>query len=389
MKGYGRRRAPWVLMGIGALMALCALIMLGQTRGVLQYCVTAPLPDETGSSVKRLVEAQQTVCESIRDSLMADTIGGTVESITLSAGEVSETATMYAMGEGWLEVYPRALVQGRRISETELKAGAHVAMLDESLAFKLFGSELPENAAIQLGGKDYQVVGTVRHGEIPLGYDGRGVGDIEAYDFYVPLNAIAADGVQMDVMTVSILPQAQSGTARLFEDVMQNQWQDGGTLIDLSKEAMRRTILPRMIVLVVGLYVLVGLFRRMTALAGDWFGRFRSALSMSYFKSLIPRLLGIILLSVLGYAVLIGAAWALMAFSVQPLYVFTEWVPENIVEWSSIQKVFWNLTGDAAQLVKIGSRELRTVEFWGGILRWGMIALLLGAAMRRARPKKE
>ena len=170
---------------------------------------------------------------------------------------------------------------------------------------------------------------------------------------------------------------------------MQNQWQDGGTLIDLSKEAMRRTILPRMIVLVVGLYVLVGLFRRMTALAGDWFGRFRSALSMSYFKSLIPRLLGIILLSVLGYAVLIGAAWALMAFSVQPLYVFTEWVPENIVEWSSIQKVFWNLTGDAAQLVKIGSRELRTVEFWGGILRWGMIALLLGAAMRRARPKKE
>ena len=136
------------------------------------------------------------------------------------------------------------------------------------------------------------------------------------------------------------------------------------------------------LLLIVGLYVMVGLFKRMTALAGRWFEGFRQALKQSYIKALIPRLLGIIALTLLGYAALIGVTYLLMVFSAQPLYVFTEWVPENIVEWSSISKVFWSLTASAGRLVRIGTRELRVVQFWGGIMRWGMISLLLGFALR-------
>ncbi len=40
----------------------------------------------------------------------------------------------------------------------------------------------------------------------------------------------------------------------------------------------------------------------------------------------------------LGYAALAGAAFALAKFSIDPLYVFTEWVPEVLVELSSIAK---------------------------------------------------
>ena len=86
-----------------------------------------------------------------------------------------------------------------------------------------------------------------------------------------------------------------------------------------------------------------------------------------------------------GYGAIIALAWALMSFSVQPLYVFTEWVPDNIVEWSSLMKVFTNLTAAAARPVRVGSRELRVVEFWGGVVRWGTIFALLGMAMRRRK----
>jgi hypothetical protein len=81
------------------------------------------------------------------------------------------------------------------------------------------------------------------------------------------------------------------------------------------------------------------------------------------------------------YGALVGAAWLLLDFSVQPMYIFTEWVPDNFVEWSSITKVFWNLVAESAKLVRIGTRELRVVEFWGGLLRWGLILALLGAAL--------
>ena len=54
----------------------------------------------------------------------------------------------------------------------------------------------------------------------------------------------------------------------------------------------------------------------------------------------------------------------------------------SIVSWSSLSKVFWNLTTSAARLTRIGTRELRTVEFWGAMLRWGVITTLLGFALR-------
>ena len=78
-----------------------------------------------------------------------------------------------------------------------------------------------------------------------------------------------------------------------------------------------------------------------------------------------------------------------MVFSVQPLYVFPEWVPENIVEWSSIAKVFWNLTASAAEPVRVGTRELRVIEFGGGLLRWGTVLALLGMAMRGNRRQEQ
>ena len=79
-------------------------------------------------------------------------------------------------------------------------------------------------------------------------------------------------------------------------------------------------------------------------------------------------LIGISLIHAVGYGALAALCGALAVFTVQPVYIFTEWVPENFVAWSSISKVFWNLTQTAAGLVRVGSRELRVIAFWGGAL---------------------
>ena len=152
-------------------------------------------------------------------------------------------------------------------------------------------------------------------------------------------------------------------------------------MIDLSKEAMRRTILPRVLLLIIGVYVLLGLFRRITDWVTGWFEGYRQALKRHYFTEIIPRLVGIVALTLACYGALVGAAWLLLDFSVQPVYIFTEWVPDNFVKWSSITKVFWSLIAESAKLVRIGTRELRVVEFWGGLLRWGLILALLGVAL--------
>ena len=387
MTGNQRRRLPWVLMLLGALMALYALGMLLQTGNMLQYCALAPEAGEKGENLKALADSARRLGDSMKDTFAWTAIGGTCGTVTLSSESSSAEAKLIAMGEGWLEIYPRFLVRGRRIGESELQQGAAVIMLDEDLAFSLFGTELPEDAAVILNNVTFQVVGTVRHGGSRSGR--RGVGDTVAFDAYVPLLTVVANEVPLKMLMLSVLPQDNSGTAQIFrENAM--QWLAGGEMIDLQKEAMRRTVLPRILLLIVGLYAMVGLFRRMACLASKWFDSYMQSLKGSYFTALIPRLLGTVAMTLLGFGALIGATYLLMLFSVQPLYVFTEWVPENIVEWTSIARVFWNLTAEAARPVRIGSRELRVVEFWGGLLRWGVIMLLLGAALlpKARRPQK-
>ena len=375
-----KRRLPWVLMILGAAMALWGLGMLLGTGSALQYCVAAPDPGEKGENYARLNRAALSIGAALKDALAWTAAGGTASEVNVSAGSATETAALTAMGEGWLEVYPRALVQGRRIGESELQSGARVAMLDEELAFKCFGETLPEGATVKLGDVDFQVVGTVRHASNRWG--GRGVGDMQRYDVYVPLLATTGAEIALDTLTLSARPQGDgAGASQLFQEAAEGEWQGGGTFINLKKEAMRRTILPRIVLLIAGLYALVGLFKRMTLLAEGWAANFRARLKQSYLKPLLPRLLGMIALILLGYAALIGLTWLLMVFSAQPLYVFTEWVPENIVEWSSIAKVFWNLTSDAARLLRVATRELREIEFWGSLVRWGTVLTLLGAAL--------
>jgi len=251
-------------------------------------------------------------------------------------------------------------------------------MLDEDLVVKLFGSTLPEEATVKLNDVSYRVVGTLRHGGSVFG--GRGVGDAVSYDIYIPLKAAVSNGIALETLTLSAKPKSGAGWANTFL-AGAKQWTADGYLIDLDKEVMRRTMLPRLLLLIVGLYALFGLFIRVTDRVMGWFEGYREALKSHYFRELIPRLLGTVALTLACYGALIGLAWLLLSFSVQPVYTFTEWVPENFVEWSSITKVFWNLVSASAGLVRVATRELRIVEFWGALLRWGVILILLGAAL--------
>ena len=383
---YRRRVLPWMLMILGVAMALSALFMLWRTPNVLQYAVLAPEAGEGNANINATLDKAKEVMEAQRANFAWMTIASGNNRVKISAGVNYADVNLIGMGEGWLEVYPRFLKAGRRISELELQHGTAVIMLDEDLIVKLFGSELPESAVVKINEVEFRVVGSVRHGGSVFG--GRGVGDVVPYDAYIPLKAAVTNNIPIETLTLSALPKGGTGWSNIFLAVA-FQWTEDGQLIDLSKEAMRCTILPRILLLIVGLYALFGLFLRLTDWVMGWFDGYRQALKQRYFKELIPRLVGIVVAALACYGALVGVTWLLLSFSVQPVYTFTEWVPDNFVEWSSITKVFWSLVSTSAGLVRVGTRELRIVQFWGGLLRWGVILLLLGAALLpKARKKK-
>lgn len=368
--------AAWALLVVGAVMMLISLGNLLAARELLQYAVVPR--GEMDAAVSQLLTVKREVADTLVDCTSALAVGGVTEKASVSAGSVNQTCAVYAVGEGWFEADPVFLTAGRRLTETELKLGDKVAMVDEQLAFQLFGSELPEDAKATIDGVEYAVVGAYRHR--------RSVGEAAQYSAYVPL--LSANQNARDELLFIAVPVANTGARTMFESTMRANWEQDGSFISIGKEALRQRMIVRMLLLVFGLSVIFRLMRRMNGAAARSWTRFQERLRWNYFKTAAPSLMAFLGICLIGYGALLALLYALAAFSIQPLYTFTEWVPENVVEWSSLKAVFWSLAGDSAKLVRVGTRELRIVEFWGRILRWGTLGALYGALLLRIRRAK-
>lgn len=368
--------AAWALLVVGAVMMLISLGNLLAARELLQYAVVPR--GEMDAAVSQLLTVKREVADTLADCTSALAVGGVSEKASVSAGSVNQTCAVYAVGEGWFEADPVFLTAGRRLTETELKLGDKVAMVDEQLAFQLFGSELPEDAKATIDGVEYAVVGAYRHR--------RSVGEAAQYSAYVPL--LSANQNARDELLFIAVPVANTGARTMFESTMRANWEQDGCFISIGKEALRQRMIVRMLLLVFGLSVIFRLMRRMNGAAARSWTRFQERLRWNYFKTAAPSLMAFLGICLIGYGALLALLYALAAFSIQPLYTFTEWVPENVVEWSSLKAVFWSLAGDSAKLVRVGTRELRIVEFWGRILRWGTLGALYGALLLRIRRAK-
>ncbi len=368
--------AAWALLVVGAVMMLISLGNLLAARELLQYAVVPR--GEMDAAVSQLLTVKREVADTLADCTSALAVGGVSEKASVSAGSVNQTCAVYAVGEGWFEADPVFLTAGRRLTETELKLGDKVAMVDEQLAFQLFGSELPEDAKATIDGVEYAVVGAYRHR--------RSVGEAAQYSAYVPL--LSANQNARDELLFIAVPVANTGARTMFESTMRANWEQDGCFISIGKEALRQRMIVRMLLLVFGLSVIFRLMRRMNGAAARSWTRFQERLRWNYFRTAAPSLMAFLGICLIGYGALLALLYALAAFSIQPLYTFTEWVPENVVEWSSLKAVFWSLAGDSAKLVRVGTRELRIVEFWGKILRWGTLGALYGALLLRIRRAK-
>lgn len=371
------RAGPILLIVLGLLLAIPSGFLLATTDGTLEYALPAPDGDAK-ETIDAMLNARKTLTETLADCANAVTAGAIQEANSVSAGDESITATLYGAGEGWFEVYPAYLKEGRKISETELQKGDAVVMLDEKAAFKLFGSDLNDSSEVTIGGTVYRVVGTFRHS--------RSVGEMGEYAAILPLNA--AKSANWTTLMISADPISESSARTMFSSAVSDAWKSGGSIISLKKEAMRRLILPRMLLFVFGMTVILALLRYVNAIMARRIAWYREAIRWNYFGKTVFKLLAVIGAAVLGYGLVIALLSALMTFTIQPVYTFTEWIPDNFVAWTSLKKVFWSLVGENAKLVRTGTPGLRKIELEGGLLRWGVIAMLAGAILMRKRKPK-
>ena len=210
----------------------------------------------------------------------------------------------------------------------------------------------------------------------------------------MPLAALADGRVQMDLLEIAAVPIPRSGASRAMEEAVRTQWSEGGTFHDLSKEIMRCTMIVRLLSVFFLFCALFALLRRLNRRVLRGFANWKEQLKRTYLRSMLGNIAWKVLMWLAGYAALIGAAYGLLTVLIEPMMVFTEWIPEVIVELSSISERFWGLTSSAAAPVFLRTEEYAQIRFYGAILRWGVIVTLSGAIVfllaerRRRRDEK-
>ena len=381
-------RTARLLIALGTVLQLAALLAFSMDDALLEYAICAPdvqtVSAADGSShretgLEMLIDAREDVFEQLGDGLAALACGGIKGGTSVSGGGTTAEAALQAVDLCWLETCPRRILDGRWMDASELKSGAQVTVLDADLAFDLFGSESALERTVRILDKDYRVIGTVKHR--------RSVGERDACSAYVPLSAVAAQGIQLDTLTMYALPLAQTGMDQSFTAAMRDAW-GAGSFYNLRKEAMGGMILTRLLACALGMALLWRLMNPLRGLAKRFRGEIaemqRHGYARSYLLPSIARILALIACA----AAWLAAVYGVLCVAIEPVYTFTEWIPESLVELSALKAVFWSRAEDAAQLVQVLTPEAARSAFWGGAARLGAVLTLLGLALGRGRGGK-
>ncbi len=388
-----------LLLVLGALLSAYALVSLLCAEDMWVYATCAPdvqknaatsAEDGNGSAtasadtgLEELIRQRDSVAEKLGDEARAVACSGRTLNAEINSGRTVEgQISLYAVDVCWMEVHPRRMLQGRWMDNHELRAGERVAVLDRNTAFALFGTEDCIGGRFMIAEAEYRVIGVTKRRA--------GLGEPAENCVYIPLLAAAEQGLQLESLELSALPANGDSLGMNFESAAQEAWGDG-SFYCTRKEVMRHTMLLRWIVFFAGVALLAEGFRVYRRRVSSQIAVIRELCEKRYLVQVLGTVMLRIIMMTLGAAALLGVLYGVLTFMIQPVYTFTEWVPESLVEISKYRAVFWNLVRGASGAVSVQTAEIARLRLNGKFLNWGCILLLLalaGSAIRLPRRKK-
>lgn len=389
------------LLLVGILLLAAGLIGLTTVPDIMQYAFlppeteAAPAPADTGTSPEDAADGLQADPEDPADESLpaaaedksvpllekyddaVKTMGELFHRVTLHSiktdaalsatnGRDQSSINLYAVGPCWNEVYTPRIVKGRPIVRLDMEQKSKVIVIDDDTAFALFTDRDPIGQIVKLGGVEYEVVGVAEHS--------RRIGETGEHDAWVPLDLVT-DGSLMVLSS----PSASTSLFAVFTTKTKTLFA-GGTAVSLAKEKTR-AMLPLLLVFLVAA---IWLMKRWIGwLAG--FGRIRAEKVRAeskrrYALKLMPYAAGKMLPVVLLTALTVAACFGLAILALHPMRIFPEWIPETLGEYTSWIARFWDLAGTAAKPLSFRTPEMAEVQFWGSLILWGTLLILLRAA---------
>lgn len=328
----------------------------------------APLLDQYDEAMKGMGEAfPQMTVHSIRNNVRLQTDEKTGRDDEQK--ENPPVISLYATGPFWPEVYVPKMVSGRPLGRMDAEKNSKVIVLDRETAFYYFEEKDPIGQTIRIGENEeneFEVVGVAEHC--------RRIGELGEHAAWVPLD----QGTGSEIMVLSTRADSDS-LATLFETEAKTRF-GSGTMTNLKKEKFRALLPLLLIVVTVMIWLLKRWFGWVIGYAKIQMEKVKAESKRRYPIQLLPYAAGQLLPAALLIALTIAACFGVAVLALQPIGVFSEWIPETLGEYTAWIARFWNLAGIAAAPVTFKTPEMAEVQFWSNLILWGTMLILLRAA---------
>lgn len=258
MENKKKRRGALALL-LGLALTVCGGALLLTSGGRLEYILPAPAATLEGGELNALYEDAQKQLASIADSVTASAVGARAQGVNLAAEAQSAEATVYAVGSGYFDVVHETLLDGRLISEADVKRAENAIVIDEGMALSFFAGNEPVGQTVTLDGIDYEVAGVIKAN--------RRLGETDEHVAYIPITAAGANALAMQtVELVAKTADKTTGSAILMENTLKT-WRSGGSFYNYDKLALGAVMPLRWMILFGGAALLLSL---LALLLGAW-----------------------------------------------------------------------------------------------------------------------
>lgn len=332
---------------LGVLMCGFAAVKLAALPGYTQYAFR--LSGTQAEAAKALEGAEDGISGGLTGVKYSQNIGGV------------SGVTVFMPGPGAPGICPIPIAQGDGFGRMSLETSEKSCIPDENLAFQLFGNADPIGQTLEIGGQTFTVRGTARFT--------RTAGDTDGYALWIPFGSCSELAPDIAVLVSDSLDE--KAAQGLFP---------GGTYIDLDKEVMRAFILPGFACAALVLALVRAAVSLWNKALKNYAQAVRKRAGIMYAGRntlySLPGGAALAVSAVLGIAL----CALLLSFFAQPVYVFTEWIPDDLVSMDSIISRIRELCAAAARPARYITREYALIRFYAGLMRWGTLCMLLSCA---------
>lgn len=225
-------------------------------------------------------------------------------------------STLFALGPDWFTIYPHFLLQGRILSPSELEQGAHSALIDNVLAYALWGTHDVVGNTILIENLPFEVVGVIEQRKEPAYH--------KRPHIYIPLLAAAQNKIELDTQILAAQNTFFNKIKTVFESISPK-----ASIYILPKECMREKLALHYLLIFLAAIILYKLYNHIHPLLQNKLNIWKQKQKECYFSDMFYSTIWLIIIFFVFYALFFAGIVFLIHLSIEPAFTFIEWIPKD------------------------------------------------------------